>query len=189
MPTPDRTSLDEIIAAGREILEAAGPSGLTMQAVALRVGVRAPSLYKRVRDRDALIAAVAESVIDDLADELERVEQDGIEHDRTDELLAGLATAYRAFARAHPEGFRVMFTASAPLASLDRAAGPVLRASAALAGEEHALEAARLLTAWMTGFLQMELAGAFRLGGDVDQAFEYGLTRLVRSLEVDVLPH
>ena len=199
MPTPDRTSLGAIIAAGREILEAAGPSGLTMQAVALRVGVRAPSLYKRVRDRDALIAAVAESVVDDLAVELERVElarveqnsagKDRVEHDRTDELLTGLATTYRAFARAHPEGFRLMFTASAPLASLDRAVGPVLRASAALVGEDDALEAARLLTAWMTGFLQMELAGAFRLGGDVDQAFEYGLTRLVAGLGEDLLPH
>ena len=64
MPTPERTSTEEIVAAGREILEIAGPSGLTMQAVADRVGVRAPSLYKRVRDRDALHAAVATASID-----------------------------------------------------------------------------------------------------------------------------
>jgi hypothetical protein len=51
-----------------------------------------------------------------------------------------------------------------------------------LVGEEAALEAARLLTAWATGFIQMELAGAFRLGGDVDRAFEYGLVRLRRAL-------
>ena len=75
-----------------------------------------------------------------------------------------------------------MFTASAPLAALDRAAGPVLRSTAALVGDEDALDAARLVTAWMTGFLQMELAGAFRLGGDVDRAFDYGLSRLLRGL-------
>lgn len=180
MPTPERTSTAAIIAAGCEILESTGPSGLTMQGVADRVGVRAPSLYKRVQDRDALIAAVADSVVGDLAVELERVEQG--EHDSTNDLLAGLATTYRAFARTRPEGFRLMFTASAPMSSLDRASGPVLRASAALVGEAHALDAARLLTAWMTGFLQMELAGAFRLGGDVDRAFEYGLRHLIEGL-------
>ncbi|MDF2575814.1 MAG: TetR family transcriptional regulator, partial [Agromyces sp.] len=47
MPTPERTTLAEIVRAGRDQLESGGPDGLTMQAVALRVGVRAPSLYKR----------------------------------------------------------------------------------------------------------------------------------------------
>lgn len=183
MPTPERTSTAAIIAAGRHILEQSGPSGLTMQAVAIRVGVRAPSLYKRVRDRDALIAAVAGSVIDDLTAELEEVERETADGERSSDSLAGLATTYRAFAHAHPEGFRLMFTASAPLASLDRAAGPVLRASAALVGDDQALDAARLVTAWLTGFLQMELAGAFRLGGDVDRAFDYGLRHLLRGID------
>lgn len=181
MPTPERTSAAAIIAAGREILESAGLSGLTMQAVADHVGVRAPSLYKRVRDRSALVAAVAESVVDDLAVELEGVERNAVEG-HGDSLLADLARTYRAFALARPEGFRLMFTASIPLAALENAAGPVLRASAGLVGEDEALDAARLVTAWMTGFLQMELAGAFRLGGDVDRAFDYGLTRLAGSL-------
>lgn len=187
MPTPERTSTAAITAAGREILESAGPSGLTMQAVAARVGVRAPSLYKRVRDRDALLTAVAEAVIDDLAAELERVERDRSdrgEQDNAADVLSRLAMTYRAFAHAQPEGFRLMFSVSAPLASLHRAAGPVLRASTELVGDDHALDAARLATAWMTGFLQMELAGAFRLGGDVDQSFSYGLTRLVAGLGV-----
>ena len=188
MPTPERTSTAAIIAAGREILESGGPTALTMQAVADRVDVRAPSLYKRVRDRDALISSVAESVIDDLTTELERVERNtsepnGIERGTTPERLTELAKAYRAFAHAHPEGFRLMFTASAPLASLDRAVGPVLRRTDALVGDDDALNAARLFTAWLTGFLQMELAGAFRLGGDVEAAFDYGLRQLLRGTE------
>ena len=66
MPTPERTTLPEIVAAGRELLEKGGAAGLTMQAVAERVGVRAPSLYKRVRDRDALVLLVAEATADEL---------------------------------------------------------------------------------------------------------------------------
>lgn len=175
MPTPDRTSRAEIVAAGREILEAAGPAGLTMQAVAAHVGVRAPSLYKRVKDRDALLAAVAEAAIDDLTGELHAAGQD----------LHRIAEAYRSRAHAQPESFRLMFTAAAPHEALARAAAPVTRAAAALVGDADALDAARLFTAWATGFLQMELSGAFRLGGDVDRAFDYGLSRLIDALTPD----
>ncbi|MFJ4222902.1 TetR/AcrR family transcriptional regulator [Microbacterium sp. NPDC089695] len=172
MPTPDRTSLAAIVEAGRAILEATGPSGVTMQAVAARVGVRAPSLYKRVRDRDALLAEVVQATADDLTARLER----------TDGGLAEIAAAYRRFAREQPEGFRLLFTASAPPDALRDAAVPVLRACEALVGADEALDAARLFTAWATGFLQMELSGAFRLGGDVDAAFDYATQRIIRAL-------
>ena len=45
VPTPPRTSLDEIVGAGRTILDAEGVEALTMQAVAAAVGVRSPSLF------------------------------------------------------------------------------------------------------------------------------------------------
>lgn len=143
-----------------------------MQAVAARVGVRAPSLYKRVRDREALLTAVATASIDALTARLE---------DAGDDLNA-LAHAYRDFAHDHPEGFRIMVTTAAPHEALERSAAPLIRAAAALVGEDDALDAARLVTAWATGFLQMELSGAFRLGGDVDRAFEYGLRHLTDGL-------
>ncbi|MCC2031091.1 TetR/AcrR family transcriptional regulator [Microbacterium allomyrinae] len=172
MPTPERTSFAQIVAAGREILEHTGPGGLTMQSVAERVGVRAPSLYKRVRDRDALVTAVAAATLDDLTERLEA----------SDRSLESLARVYRAFAHERPEGFRLMFATAVPQQALDRAGATIVGSAGAIAGGEHALEAARLVAAWVTGFLQMELAGAFRLGGDVDDAFEYGLVTLQRGL-------
>lgn len=172
MPAPERTSIAAIVAAGRAILEEAGPAGLTMQAVAVRVGVRAPSLYKRVRDRDALLAAVAESAADDVAARL----------DAAGDELPLLAAAYRTFAHAHPEAFRLLFSPVTPEDALHRSSAPVLRACATLVGDADSLAAARLFTAWTTGFLQMELAGAFRLGGDVSEAFDYGLGRIMAGL-------
>ncbi|MCT1365394.1 MULTISPECIES: TetR/AcrR family transcriptional regulator [Microbacterium] len=172
MPTPERTSIDAIVAAGQEILEANGPAGLTMQAVAERVGVRAPSLYKRVRDREALRVAVATASVDALATQLEAAGDD----------LSTLARTYRTFAHAHPEGFRLMFNTAVSHQTLERSAAPIIRACTTAVGEADALDAARLFTAWATGFLQMELSGAFRLGGDVDRAFDYGLRRLIASL-------
>jgi len=172
MPTPDRTSLNDIITAGRELVETGGAARLTMQAVADRVGVRPPSLYKRVRDRDALLVLVAQATVDDLAQRLAA----------SDGTLAGIAHVYRGFAHERPEGFRLMFTVDGAAESLDRVSAPILRVAEDLVGEAAALEAARLVTAWATGFIDMELAGAFRLGGDIDRAFEYGLERLERGL-------
>lgn len=75
-----------------------------------------------------------------------------------------------------------MYAVSGSAEALQRASEPVLGAARAAVGDERALDAARLLTAWATGFLSMELAGAFRLGGSVDEAFEYGLARLAEAL-------
>jgi hypothetical protein len=51
-----------------------------------------------------------------------------------------------------------------------------------LVGPTDALVAARLLTAFAHGFVSMELAGAFRLGGGVDEAFSYGVDVLVAGI-------
>jgi hypothetical protein len=63
-----------------------------------------------------------------------------------------------------------------------RAAEPMLRTAAALAGPYRALEASRTVVAWANGFVGMELAGTFRLGGDVDEAFDYGVDRITESI-------
>ena len=63
-----------------------------------------------------------------------------------------------------------------------RATAPVLTLAERLVGPEQALEAARLITAFANGFIAMELAGAFRLGGDLDSSFRYGVDALVDAL-------
>ena len=50
------------------------------------------------------------------------------------------------------------------------------------AGTDHALEAARTLTAWAAGFVTMELNGGFNLGGDVERAWEFGVTRIIEAI-------
>lgn len=184
MPAPSRTSLEAIVAAGTALLEEAGPDGLTMQAVATRVGVRAPSLYKRVAGRDALVRLVAEAAVRDLTEVLEAATPPDADPAAA---LVDLAHALRRFAHARPAAFRLIFWSSAeatrPSPELNaRAVAPVLRVCAALAGEDRALEAARTVTAWAAGFVGMELADAFRSGGDVDEAFEFGARRLAGAI-------
>jgi AcrR family transcriptional regulator len=176
VPTPDRTSLDAIVLAASNLLEEAGLAGLTMQAVADRVGVRAPSLYKRVPSRDRLIQLVAEATMTDLT----RRSQDAptLEH---------LADTLRAFGHERPAGFQLVMTPGpgVPVPREDvrvAASAAVVRLAGDLAGRARALEAARTLTAWATGFITMELGGNFRLGGDLDSAWRFGLSRIVEAL-------
>lgn len=184
MPTPPRTSLEEIVRAGRSILEAEGIDGLTMQRIASAVGVRAPSLYKRVRSRNDLLRLVANDVARELTERLDAAAASG--DARAD--LAALAIAFRAFARTYPAAYALLFARLPDDARVDpewtvRASDAIVRACARLAGPEHALEAARTVVSWANGFVGMELAGAFRLGGDVDAAFSYGVDRLARAIE------
>jgi hypothetical protein len=36
-----------------------------------------------------------------------------------------------------------------------------------------------MVVAWLNGFVSMEQAGAFRLGGSIDEAFDYGIDRIL----------
>jgi AcrR family transcriptional regulator len=182
-PARARTSLDEIVAAGRELLETGGPDALTMQAVAQRVGVKAPSLYKRLPSREALVAAIVSETLEDLVRDLTPL-------GRHPDPLVGLravATSYRAFALTHPRTYELLFQVlasdSRPTPELnERVTAPLMALTTRLVGAERALEAARLVTAFAHGFISMELAGAFRLGGDVDEAFGFGVDALIHGL-------
>lgn len=176
MPTPDRTSLDAIVLAARDLLEQDGLAALTMNAVALRVGVRAPSLYKRVAGRDRLIQLVAEATLTELANRL------GVGRG-----VADIANVFRAFGQERPAAFQLVLTPAAGTPIADArfrvaATEPIIQAAGALAGEEHGLEAARLVVAWATGFISMELNGAFQMGGDVNAAWHFGLSRIVDGI-------
>jgi len=182
MPAPEKTTLDAIVAAGRALVEQGGLDGLTMQAVAERVGVRAPSLYKRVRDRRELLALVVGATVDDLATRLEATVSDPDPRRR----IVAQADGLRRFAHEHPVGFALVFGAhDAPRpepAPATRTVAPLLDAVAEITGPDHALDGARLVTAWTNGFITMELAGSLRMGGDVDAAWAWGLERIVGAL-------
>ncbi|MDL9978164.1 TetR/AcrR family transcriptional regulator [Microbacterium sp. ASV49] len=184
MPTPERTNREAIVAAATGILEREGLDALTMQAVAAAVGVRAPSLYKRVRSRNDVIRLVMEGVAEDLGNALDTAVR-GIPDPR--ERALALLDATRAFAHARPNAYSLLF-ARLPddaLADPEVLAGTiaaVLSVSTDLVGEEDALAGARTLTAWVHGFVTMELAGRFRMGSDLDDAFAYGARHIADAL-------
>jgi len=184
MPAPARTSQQAVIDAAREILEESDLDAVTMAAVAERVGVRGPSLYKHVANRALLVRAVAEQVASDLGREIERAAA------APSDPAAGLRAAviaHRRYVQANPNGYGLLFAhllpESMPDTTLVAGAGlPIVRRLEELVGQERALEAARTLVAWAHGFVSMELSGAFRLGGDVDAAFTFGADAVLQGI-------
>ena len=182
MPAPAKTSDEAIVRAARALVERDGAAALSMQAVAEAVGVRAPSLYKRFPDRETLLDTVVLEGLDELR---ARLDEAGAGK-RPRLALAGMARAYRAFARRSPGLYALMFAPRAEgealLARRAAALEPVMTALAELVDGDDQLPAARMLTAFLHGFVSMEIAGAFRMGGDVQRAFVYSLDRLLGSL-------
>jgi len=182
-PTPSRTSHDAITAAARAILEEDGLDAVSMQAVADRVGVRAPSLYKHVADRQALIRAVTDAVTADLGAAVRprRAAPDP----RAD--LRRIARTYRAFVHANPVGYGLLFARLDPARAPDPATlaalgEPIVEALGRLVDPDDALPAARTFVAFAHGFTSLELAGGFRLGGDVDAAYTSGIELILAGL-------
>jgi AcrR family transcriptional regulator len=175
-PARPRTSRDAVTVAARAILEREGLDAVTMQAVAERVGVKAPSLYKHVSDRADLIRTIVDSVAADLTSTLTPGPD---RHAPADELRA-TARRYRTFVRENPTGYGLLFARLAPdmrppdeaLAGIGR---PIVALVAQLVGDDEALASARTFVAWAHGFTSLEGAGGFRLGGDVDRAYETGV--------------
>jgi AcrR family transcriptional regulator len=183
MSAPAKTSDREVCEAARKLIENYGEAGLSMQAVAAAVGIRAPSLYKRFADRSDLLSAAARDALRELAETL----GDPREDPQTYENLERMAHLYRKFAKRNPRTYALIFSETLAaredlLAARQAAAEPLLTLLTRSVGKEAALPAARMLVAYLHGFLSMELAKTFRFGGNVQEAFQFGLTKTLDSL-------
>lgn len=91
---------ENIIQAAFGILDEAGLEGLTLRKVACTLGIRAPSLYWHFNSKQALIDAMADAMIVDVA----RVVPEGQPWRQT---LLQIAREFRVAFKAHRDGARV----------------------------------------------------------------------------------
>ena len=157
----------EIVATARDLLEHEGPRALSMRRVAERLGIRAPSLYKHLPDKQALENALISIAFAELAEVSEAALED-------DDPLAALACAYRRYAKAHPHLYRLMTDRRLHRNLLkpgaeERARRPALRV---LGGDP---DAARALWGFAHGMTILELDGRFPADADLDAAWQSGL--------------
>ncbi|WP_439675565.1 TetR/AcrR family transcriptional regulator [Embleya sp. MST-111070] len=172
----------EIVAAARELLEGEGPEAVSMRRIAERIGIKAPSLYKHFADKSAVESALIAQAMAELAEALEAAEAGSAGAGGSAGSAAGgsrleritaLAGAYRAYALAHPDLYRLMSgqpldRAALPSGLEERAAAPLMRA----VGGDH--DAARAVWGFAHGMVSLELAGRFPPGADLSGAWARG---------------
>jgi AcrR family transcriptional regulator len=181
MPTPPKTSRDELIEIACSIVQARGADALTIAAVAAEAGIKGPSLYKHFADRNALLSAAATVVIHRFVATL-RSETNGRSPKQR---LQAMAASYRRFAARSPHLYQLMYkpelAADPGIAEASRLGVQPLFEELHAAGvpAKRMLIVGRIVVAYLHGFVGMEAGLAFRLGGDVDLAFEEGLRTIL----------
>ncbi|BBC35107.1 hypothetical protein SGFS_064010 [Streptomyces graminofaciens] len=131
----------EIVAAVQRLLGEWGSSDrLTMRAVAMEVGISAPSIYLHFTDKTELVWAALEDRYGDLAARMAAAARDGDEADPRARVRAQ-AYAYCRFGMSSPGHYRLMFEVHQPTAEPSRISGhPARHISASLRAGLHSCE-------------------------------------------------
>jgi AcrR family transcriptional regulator len=170
-----------------QLADEVGLESVTLAAVAGRLGIKLPSLYKHIDSLGGLRATVGERATRELTEVMVRatVGRAG------PEAVSALAHALRDWAREHPGRYAATVTAPRVSAGADpdqvRAAEDAVRmifnvlAGFGLTGDD-AVDATRGLRAVLHGFVTLEAAGGFGMPADVDRSFDRLLAAYIRSL-------
>lgn len=171
---------DRVVAEAEQIADSVGLHRLTLAALADRVGVRQPSLYKHIEGMGELQRHISIRAKTELASVLGRA---AVGRSRGD-AIAAIATAYRTWAHQHPGRYAAAQRAPSAGDADDEAASTAVVQVVAdvlagfnLAGDD-AIDAIRALRSALHGFISLEAAGGFGLPVDIDRSYE----RLVRGI-------
>lgn len=159
-----------------------GLSGLTLAALAQRLGVRQPSLYKHIDSLAGLHRDIAVLAKRELGGALSRA---AVGRSGADAIHA-MSHAYRDWAREHPARYEASQRMPAPGDLEDEDVSSVaiqviadVLTAYQLTGDD-AVDAIRAFRSTLHGFVSFETAGSFAMSADVDRSFR----RLVEGFTV-----
>jgi AcrR family transcriptional regulator len=187
-------SRERVVAEAAVLADAAGLDAVTLSALADRLGVRVPSLYKHVGSLDdlrvglalagvrGLVASLVGAVDERSAAAAAAAADDGVpdpSRKQAFELLAACAQAYRRFARSRPGLYAATqrlprSTDGDELATATQEAVELMVGVAAEYGihGDDAVHAVRVVRSTLHGFVSLENNGGFGLPLDLDATFD-----------------
>lgn len=173
-------SRDRIVDEAIALLDDEGPSALSMRKLAQRLGVSTMSTYHHVTDKDDLVEAIAERVMQSLA----RPAPDASWPDA----VRTLAWSFRALTIEHPAVFRVLLGGPRPTALLRTADDVRALLERRGFGEDDSLLVFRTFIRYLMGSTLAELGG-FGGGADTrgteaaERQFGYGLEAIISGVQ------
>jgi AcrR family transcriptional regulator len=174
-PRPLTPRAREIVEIALELLEQDGADGLSMRRLADRIGIRAPSIYKHLADKQELEAAIISVGFEQQAEAFETAVA-GVA-----DPLDALARAYRAFATRHPHLYRLMTERELHRELLT----PGVEARAGRTVYEAVgrdADLARAVWAFAHGMTILELDRRFPADADLDAAWSRGIRAFAGGL-------
>ncbi|MEV2239089.1 WHG domain-containing protein [Micromonospora sp. NPDC049891] len=171
-----------VVREAARLVDEVGHDRLTLAALANRLGVALPSLYKHVKGADALAQQLSALVTAEIADEMTTAAAGR----SGEEALRAVAAAYRSYARRHPGRYPATQRVPDPgdpahLAAGARAVGVVYAILRGYGIEgDAAVDGVRMFRAAVHGFVSLEATGDFGLPREVDNSFD----RMVAALGV-----
>ena len=184
MPYPTQITRESVIQKAAELVEQEGVEQLSLGKLATALGVKAPSLYRYVNNKDALLQAVNLQTIQDLFTAYEQALANA--GGGAEEQLTAVFQAHRTFAHSHPQCYMLALAnpndAQRPNEDiLTQMVLPIQAIVADIAGEANALAALRGALALVHGFVMLELNNQLRRGGDLTADFTQSLTAYIRG--------
>ncbi|MEU6726902.1 TetR/AcrR family transcriptional regulator [Nonomuraea wenchangensis] len=152
MGRPAQINRSAVVAAAMAVADEHGLAGLTMPAVAARLGVTTMALYRHVASKDDLLDALVEALLPPLPPE----------HASWRERLGAMATAIRDTAARHPAVFPLLLQRPAATErSREIRDGVVAALRQAGLAPDRAARAERLISTAVLGYAAGEAAGRF----------------------------
>lgn len=177
---------EDVVEAAVEIADAEGLAGVTLAAVAQRLGIRSPSLYAHVDGLAGLRRLLAFRA----AEEFQGILRRAVVGREGTEALRALMHAYRGFARQRQGLYAAGQQAVRPgqdeelYRALARVIEPVLQALTETGvASEDLIHLTRALRSALHGFVELEHASGFGMPESVDESFESLVALLLAGIQ------
>lgn len=186
MPYPGQVTKELIVEKAHQLIEEKGVDALSLGKLAKDLGVKAPSLYRHIGNKERLLQEVNIKTLRLLFGEID-ASLAGQDQANPSQKIVTIAKVYRQYALAHPHSYR-LFSSTPPGQGrpdedlLIQLILPMQEVIAELSGDALSLTALRGLVAQMHGFVMLELNQQLQRGGNLQTVYEQVIAIYLQGL-------